>query len=95
MGCCEGAGTTADDTLDLKSTWILKEALRDLYDSTSRAQAERELADWHRWAAVYDVEETNRLAGTLTQWQQRSSPTSTLWVPETVSWLVRRHFGTR
>ena len=63
------AAFDADDTLDLKSTWILKEALRDLYDSTSRAQAERELADWHRWAAVYDVEETNRLAGTLTQWQ--------------------------
>ena len=63
------AAFDADDTLDLKSTWILKEALRDLYDSTSRAQAERELADWHRWAAVYDVEETNRLAGTITQWQ--------------------------
>ena len=52
------AAFDADDTLDLKSAWILKEALRDLYDSTSRRQAERELADWHRWAAVYDVEET-------------------------------------
>ena len=55
--------------MDLKSAWILKEALRDVYDSTSRAQAERELADWHRWAAVYNVEETNRLAGTLRQWE--------------------------
>ena len=63
------AAFDADDTLDLKSAWILKEALRDLYDSTSRRQAERELADWHRWATVYDVEETNRLAGTLRQWQ--------------------------
>ena len=40
-------------------------ALRDVYDSTGRRQAERELADWHRWAAVYDIEETNRLAGTV------------------------------
>ena len=63
------AAFDADDTLDLKSAWILKEALRDVYHSTSRRQAERELADWHRWAAVYDVEETNRLAGTLRQWQ--------------------------
>ena len=63
------AAFDADDTLDLKSAWILKEALRDVYDSTSRRQAERELADWHRWAAVYDVEETNRLAGTLRQWE--------------------------
>ena len=62
------AALDADDTLDLKSVWILKEALRDVYDSTGRRQAERELADWHRWAAVYDVEETNRLAKTLRQW---------------------------
>ena len=40
-------------------------AMRDLYDSTSRRQAERELVDWHRWATVHDVEETNRFAGTL------------------------------
>ena len=63
------AAFDADDSLDLKSAWILKEALRDLYDSTSRAQAERELADWRRWATVYDVAETNRLAGTLRRWQ--------------------------
>ena len=63
------AAFDADDTLDLKSAWILKEALRDVYDSTGLRQAERELADWHRWAAVYDVAETNRLAGTLRQWE--------------------------
>ena len=64
------AAFDADDSLDLKSAWILKEALRDLYDSAGRAQAQRELADWHRWAAVYDVEEANRLAGTLRRWER-------------------------
>ena len=44
--------------------------MRDLYDSTSRRQAERELADWHRWATLYDVAETNRLAGTLRRWER-------------------------
>ena len=63
------AAFDADDTLDPKSARILTKALRDVYDSTSRRQGEREPADRHRWAAVYDVEETNRLAGTLRQWQ--------------------------
>ena len=63
------AAFDADDTLDPKSARILTKALRDVYDSTSRRQGEREPADRHRWAAVYDVEETNRLAGTLRQRQ--------------------------
>ena len=63
-------GTTRGSGGGAESRIIPKEALRDPYDSTGRAQAERELADWHRWATVYDVEETNRLAGTLRRWER-------------------------
>ncbi len=53
---------------DLECTWTLKEMLGDLYRSPDRRTAEAEL-DWHRWAAIYDVAETNRLAKTFRAWK--------------------------
>ena len=71
------AAFDADDSLDLKSVWILKEARRNLYGSTSGTQTQAGLDASHRWAGVYDVEGTNRLSRPRRQWEQRSWPTPT------------------
>jgi transposase len=59
----------ADRSDDLECAWTLKEMLRDVYDADTRADAETALTDWHHWAAIYDVTECNKLAGTLRRWE--------------------------
>jgi transposase len=63
------AAFRADPYDELECAWTLKEALRDLYTATSRADAERDLHAWHDLAARYDVPETNRLGTTLRAWE--------------------------
>lgn len=63
------AAFRVDRTDELECAWTLKEMLRDLYDLEGRDDAEAALGDWHNWARVYDVAETNRLAKTLRSWE--------------------------
>ncbi len=50
---------------ELACAWTLKEMIGNLYTCPDRAGTEADLADWYRWAGIYDVAETNRLTKTL------------------------------
>jgi transposase len=63
------AAFRADRSDELECAWLLKEMLRDLYQCSDRSAATAALADWHDWAARYDVDECNRLATTLRSWE--------------------------
>ena len=59
----------ADPDLDLECAWVIKEALRDVYQAPDRVEAQVALAEWYEIVEDYDVAELNRLATTVQRWE--------------------------
>jgi transposase len=63
------AAFAADPDLDLECAWVVKEALRDVYEAGDRVDAQVALAEWYEIVEDYDVAELRRLATTVTRWE--------------------------
>jgi transposase len=64
-----GAAFAADPDLDLECAWVVKEALRDVYEAADRIDAQVALAEWYEIVEDYHVAELSRLATTVTRWE--------------------------
>jgi transposase len=63
------AAFAADPDLDLECAWVVKEALRDVYEAADRVDAQVALAEWYDIVEDYDVAELCRLATTVQRWE--------------------------
>ena len=63
------AAFAADPDLDLECAWVVKEALRDVYQAADRVDAQVALAEWYEIVEDYDVPELCRLATTVQRWE--------------------------
>lgn len=59
----------ADDELAVECVWVAKEAFRDIYAASDRAEAERRLGEWNELVVAYDVVELTTFAATIRQWE--------------------------